>query len=73
MNEYRKTIPLSTETKYWFVKLGSIPGTPDWHKQLYANRSYPFPTEAAAQRFAAAEAGRWPGMSVEVIEPEGSS
>ncbi len=52
MNEYRKDIPLSTETEYTWVHLGPIPDMPAWHTELYAHQAYPFPTEAAAFRFA---------------------
>lgn len=38
---------------YWFVEMGPIPGKPAWHQAMYEHSSYPFPTEAAAQRFAA--------------------
>jgi len=77
VNEYRKTIPLSTETQYWFVEMGPIPGVPEWHspRVLHSARdyriSYPFPTEVAAHRFANAATAEHPGRSVKVIYPEG--
>lgn len=52
MNEYRRDVPLSTDTDYWFVDMGPIPGMPGWHQELYAHGSYPFPTLAAARLFA---------------------
>ena len=71
MNEYRKTIPLSTETQYWFVEMGPIPNKPEWHMQMYAKSSYAFPSEVAAHRFANAHSAEHPGRSVKVIYPEG--
>lgn len=70
MNEYRKTIPLSTTTDYWFVQMGPIPNKPDWHMKLYAKSSYAFPTEVAAHRFANAAAAEHPDRDVKVIYPE---
>lgn len=52
MNEFRRDIPLSTESQYWFVEMGPIPNMPDWHTELYAYQAYPFPSLEAARRFA---------------------
>lgn len=71
MNEYRKTIPLSTTTPYWFVEMGPIPNMPDWHTELYSHQSYPFPTEVAAHRFANAASAEHPSRAVKVIYPKG--
>lgn len=68
MKEYRKTIELDSSTEYWFVELGPIPGYPDWHVQSKTT-SYPFPTAAAAERFADSHARMWPGREVEVKAP----
>jgi hypothetical protein len=50
--EYRKRVDLPSGKDYWFVHLGPIPNTPDWHQELYAKQSYPFPTKEAAELFA---------------------
>ena len=50
--EYRKRVELPTGSDYWFVHLGPIPNTPDWHQKMYAEQSYAFPTEASAELFA---------------------
>jgi hypothetical protein len=45
--EYRKRIELDTSTDYWFVELGEM-------LRLTGDSSWPFPTEAAARKFAVA-------------------
>jgi len=52
MKEFRRDVPLSHDTKYWFVEMGPIPGMPAWHADIYQSSSYPFPSEEAARRFA---------------------
>lgn len=71
MNEYRKDIPLSTETVYHWVHLGHIPGMPAWHEDLYAKSAYPFPTEKAAFRFAENNKATYPGRQVWVVTGDG--
>ena len=65
MQEYRKTLTHSPDTNYWWVELGPIEGYPDWHVQSQPT-SYPFPTLAAANLFAANHRRVWPGREVEV-------
>lgn len=66
MNEYRTTIELDAETRYYWVELGPIPGYPDWHVQSKPSR-YPFPAPQAAGRFADSHRKMWPGRSIEVL------
>lgn len=63
MKEYRKEMEHRPDSEYAWVDLGPIPGLPDWHLQSEAS-TYPFPTNAAALRFAAAH--RQPGRQVVV-------
>ena len=52
MEPYRKKVDLPTGSDYWFVHMGPVPNTPDWHQELYAAQSYAFPNEASAELFA---------------------
>ncbi|QGJ97119.1 hypothetical protein SEA_PETTERN_74 [Mycobacterium phage PetterN] len=54
MTSYKKEIPLSTESEYWFVEMGEL-------DRLNGPASYPFPSELSAFRFAAAEKRRAAG------------
>lgn len=71
MQEYRKTIEHGPDTKYAWVQLGPIPRmnglpTPSWHEQSKPS-SYPFPTDAAAVRFAENNKDEWPDREVSVV------
>ena len=72
MNEYRKSIPLSTETQYWFVQMGPVPNKPDWHTELYTSQSYPFPTPEAASLFASVHKRKDPLRDVGIRHPDGA-
>lgn len=67
MKEFRRDIEHRPDSEYAWVDLGPIPGYPSWHIQSDWN-SYPFPTNAAAQKFAAAH--RLPGREVAVRTKE---
>jgi len=69
--EYRRGVDYSPEATHWFVKLGPIPDTPEWHRDIYRFSSYPFPSEEAARRFAEGEIGRNPGRDVAIRFPDG--
>lgn len=45
--EYRKSIPLATDTDYWFVEMGEL-------TRLNGSFSYAFPSEESARKFAVA-------------------
>lgn len=68
-DSYRKDVALSEGVEYTSVNMGPIPEAPDWHQELYADQSYLFPTEAAAERFAKAHTE--PGRRVVVLYPDG--
>lgn len=72
MNEFRRTIELSHTTPYWFVEMGPSPDKPLWHQELYRFQSYPFPSEAAAQRFATTHRELYPGRTIAIRYPEGT-
>lgn len=82
MNEFRRTIVVDHATPYWFVEMGEIPDAwyhaqgcdtpPAWHKSLYGFSSYPFPSEAAAQRFAANHRDLYPGRTITIRYQEGT-
>ena len=52
----------------WHVELGPIPDLPAWHEQSKPI-SYPFPTEAAAEGFAATHRSLEPDREVTVVPP----
>lgn len=72
MKEFRRDVPLSTESQYWFVEMGSIPDMPGWHQQMYKRISYPFPTEEAAIRFAAHHKKEHWKRDIAVVHPDGT-
>lgn len=72
MKEYRKSIPLNQDSQHWFVELGPIPSTPDWHSAIYYNNSYPFPSLEAARRFAFDARGRHWQRDIAIRFPDGS-
>ena len=53
---------------YWFVDKAVPAYEPAWHWQMYRATSYPFPTEGAADRFAAHQRELWPTATVTVRE-----
>ena len=69
MNEYRRDMQHKPDSEYAWVDLGPIPDLPAWHMQFQPS-SYPFPTNSAAMRFAAAH--QHPGRKVVVRMKEGS-
>lgn len=71
MTEYRRNIKVSSESEYWFVSMGPIPGKPDCYQRLYARQSYPFPSLDAATKFAQAHAERDPSRSITIDYPDG--
>lgn len=66
MEPYRKKVDLPSGSDYWFVHMGPIPNTPDWHQAMYQHQAYPFPTKAAADLFAQTHAARYPGRTITV-------
>lgn len=66
MEPYRKKVELPTGSDYWYVKMGPVPNTPSWHQAMYADNSYAFPTQAAANLFAANHARVYPGREITV-------
>lgn len=71
MKEYRKTLDLDSEKSYTYVSMGPIPGQPPWHQELYAEQTYPFPTEDAALTFARTHKAKDPGREVVIEYPDG--
>lgn len=62
----RKKVELPSGSDYWFVHMGAIPDKPDWHQKMYQNSSYPFPTEKAANLFAANHKKIYPNRVITV-------
>lgn len=67
---YRKQVELPTGSDYWMVYMGPIPNRPDWHTKLYDNSCYAFPTQAAANLFAAQHERLHPGRTITVKQGE---
>lgn len=61
-------INLENDGAYFYVELGPIPGVPTWHDKSNPSR-WPFPTLAAALRFA--EAHERPGRDIVIRCPDG--
>lgn len=59
--EYRKKIELDRDKDYWFVRLGEL-------NRLIGPADYPFPTAAAAQKFA--EAHKYIAKTIHGIDRE---
>lgn len=59
------------QDEYWHVDMGPIPDKPEWHRQMYASQSYPFPTVEAATGFAQAHKEKYPGREVLIRFPDG--
>lgn len=72
MQEFRRTVELSSDTNYWFVEMGPIPGMPGWHTKLYQSNSYPFPSEEAAKRFGMAARERDWKREISIRYPDGT-
>ncbi|QHB36974.1 hypothetical protein SEA_ROARY_83 [Mycobacterium phage Roary] len=53
------------DAEYWFVEMGRL-------DHLNGSASYPFPSEFAAFRFAAAEKCRHPHRDLTVVDPDGT-
>ncbi|ASR77177.1 hypothetical protein KIV66_gp70 [Mycobacterium phage MyraDee] len=64
MKEYRTGIVLDPESTYWYVEMGVL-------NHLNGASRYPFPTEHAAIRFAAAHKRRAPHRAITVRYPDG--
>ncbi|ASZ75502.1 hypothetical protein KIW74_gp26 [Mycobacterium phage Kimona] len=69
--EYRRDVPVSTESEYWTVEMGPIPDRPRWHQGLYAHQAYQFPSIEAATRFAQTHKIRDPGRYIVIEYPDG--